>query len=150
MGYGIRASLEAQRIQPPPSTGWWSIARDIDVDDYHNHLLFAILAGEPTVFDIEPIAAPRGLPDDVTTDVKTVYEEWRSVAWDVSWVSYAELLTAMARIHTIAGSIRDSGMDERMFLAQNIGVSVQAIISYLTSYQDNGYDTRMLFWFVPL
>jgi len=150
MSNGIRAALEARRIQPPPSTGWWAIARDVDVDDYRNRLLFTTLAGESTVFGGEPITAPRGLPNDVTIDVKILYEEWGSAAENVSWASYAELVTAVERIHIIASSVRDSGMDGQMFLAQNIGVSVRAVVAYLAAYQDNGYDTRIVFWFTPL
>jgi hypothetical protein len=56
-----------------------------------NYDLFAILAGvrrdEP-----KPIAEPRGLPEDVSADVKRASEEWDSDGHTHSWYSLAELL----------------------------------------------------------
>jgi hypothetical protein len=148
MSHGIRASLEARRRAPDPEESWWPLAVDIDVEDYRNRLLFTALAGEPTIFNIEPGAPPRGLPDDATSAVRRLYSTWEKAAWAASWVSYAELVTLIERRDTaLRTAARANDGDEHALLAQHTSVSMQAILAYLAVYQASGYDVRLIFWF---
>jgi hypothetical protein len=66
-----------------------------------NYDLFAILAdvrngvgfaGCDTGEGFVPISSPKGLPEDVTDEVKSVSEAWAGDAHSHSWVTLAELL----------------------------------------------------------
>ncbi len=47
---------------------------------------------------IEPIAEPRGLPSDISYEMKELYEKWEGDAHSMSWVTARELLFGLAVI----------------------------------------------------
>lgn len=57
-----------------------------------NYLLFAILADLRNVYSIHPISLPRGLPDDISVEVKTRSDIEGDDAHTRSWLTLKELL----------------------------------------------------------
>lgn len=82
----------------PESEREWSTP---DFYDGRNYDLFAILAnvrngrgfaGIPTGSGFKPIAMPRGLPDDVSSEVKAESDYWGSDGHSHSYLTVAEIL----------------------------------------------------------
>ena len=135
---------------PASSGGWWLAAADVYVDEPSNRLLFTSLTGESTGLGIEPVAPLRGLPHDVTTSVRTAYHEWASAALAVSWVTYPELLEAVERVRASIDGRPAAERQKEQFHANQIGVSIQAVLSYMAVYATHGFETRLIFWTTPI
>jgi hypothetical protein len=86
MGCDIHTTIECQT----PSGRWESVPH-FELFDFRNYNLFAWLAGVRNYTDIQPIAEPRGLPDDVSDQVRAQVEAWGSDGHSVSWLSLKEL-----------------------------------------------------------
>ncbi|WP_317970333.1 hypothetical protein [Paenibacillus sp. CCS19] len=59
---------------------------------YRNYLLFAILANVRNHYNIQPISQPKGLPEDVSHEVKKQSDEENGDAHTRSWLTLKELL----------------------------------------------------------
>lgn len=57
-----------------------------------NYLLFAILANVRNDYNIQPISQPKGLPEDVSPEVKNQSDEENGDAHTRSWLTLKELL----------------------------------------------------------
>lgn len=57
-----------------------------------NYLLFAILANVRNHWDIKPISKPKGVPEDVTEEVKRECEYWDCDGHSHSYLTLTELL----------------------------------------------------------
>lgn len=57
-----------------------------------NYLLFAILANVRNRYNVQPISAPKGLPDDVSPEVKNQSDEENGDAHTRSWLTLKELI----------------------------------------------------------
>lgn len=57
-----------------------------------NYLLFAILANVRNQYNIQPISQPKGLPKDVSHEVKKQNDEENGDAHTRSWLTLKELL----------------------------------------------------------
>jgi hypothetical protein len=150
MSTGIHAAVEIRRAGPVSNASWWLAANFVYVDEPANRVLFAILAGEPTILNIEPIAPMRGLPSDVTPRVRSTYEEWGPVATGVSWVTPSELALGIQRMEAAGDTIPESEREKELFRRNQIGVSSRAVLAFLSAYEANGYHARLLFWFTDI
>jgi hypothetical protein len=84
MGCDIHAYAEVRR------DGRWECAQEVfDCRDYG---LFGWLANVRNYSAVPPLAAPRGLPNDASTDVRKEAEGWDGDGHTHSWLSAAELL----------------------------------------------------------
>lgn len=91
MGCDIHATLEYDRWKlkrPKDSHDWFAFAKGIDID--RGYYFFGILAGVRDD-DINPIAPPRGTPDDASYEFTQEYEGWDTDAHTPSWVTFKEL-----------------------------------------------------------
>lgn len=92
MGCDIHAYVETR----PPGIRVWEYEPDVRVfhrDEFRLYRLFGWLGDVRNDSAVPPIAARRGLPDDVSDEVREErYEEWGDDAHDPSWVSVTELL----------------------------------------------------------
>lgn len=66
--------------------------RDVSPFDYRNYGLYGWLADVRNYSAVTPIAAKRGLPDDMSADVREEYELWEMDAHSASWLALSELL----------------------------------------------------------
>lgn len=142
MGCDIHAALEGR---PSGETTWWPLA--IDVYIMRNYPLFGALAGVRST-TIEPVAAPRGLPQDTTEQAQRFYGESTADAHSVSWVSYSELMQAVERARDAWRRYYEA--KQRTMTSevdQWMNTSIQAILDYLAIYEANGFETRMVFFF---
>jgi len=98
MGCDIHAHVEVRE------DGQWHHWEEMFAAPFHvgrNYDLFAILAnvrngygfaGVPTSGGFTPIDMPRGLPEDVTPEVKQESDDWGVDGHSHSWLTLAELL----------------------------------------------------------
>lgn len=76
----------------------------VDCYDSRNYDLFAILADVRNRQEVEPIAQPRGVPDDMSKEVRGEYERWEGDGHSHSHFTLKELIDA-----------RDSGKYSRTY-----------------------------------
>ncbi|WP_431113302.1 hypothetical protein [Variovorax paradoxus] len=87
MGCDIHAFCERS-----DSDGKWEYLPSVQVFDCRSYALFGWLADVRNYSDIEPVAAPRGLPEDVSSSIKAEYGEEDGEAHGASWLTPEELL----------------------------------------------------------
>lgn len=107
MGCDIHMHLE---VRPPAQegtnavAGWRKLSHEVEKtigdykyteDDYvisnRNYTLFSLLADVRNNGDIEPLCQPRGLPRDISIDVKNDAEDWDGDGHSHSYFTIAEL-----------------------------------------------------------
>lgn len=92
MGCDIHAYVETRA----PGIGVWEYEPDVRVfhrDEGRLYRVFGWLGDVRNDSAVPPIAARRGLPSDVSEEVREArYEEWGDDAHSTSWVSAVELL----------------------------------------------------------
>jgi hypothetical protein len=75
-----------------PADDWGSEGLTDEPYFGREYALFAILAGVRDSWKLSPIAPPRGLPADITTEVKAISEDWEREGHSHSWHSLRHLL----------------------------------------------------------
>jgi hypothetical protein len=60
--------------------------------DWQSYSMFGFLAGVRNYSLCEPISQPKGLPDDVSEDIRRKAEHWIADAYSHSWFTLQELL----------------------------------------------------------
>jgi hypothetical protein len=149
MSHGIHGGVEARRREEPIAGGWIPVATNVFVDDYRNRIAFAMLAGQPTVIGYKIVSGPRGLPLDVTS-VRAEYDLGAESNWDATWVTFAELTAVIEWTKAEADRRGSSGGSATEFLDHYLGVTLQAVHSFMGIYEANGFETRLVFWFTPV
>jgi hypothetical protein len=155
---GLRAGLEVREAMraplPPrsePARAWDAAAPAVDIDRVENRLLFALLAGQPTILGIGALLPSRGLPEDVSQEVRDQHDSWHGLAFDASWVTLDELVSVTEQLTaTLKGLASAQGQPAEAFLSLHRSVTIDAVIAFLAVYQAHGCDTRMVFWSTPI
>lgn len=86
MGCDIHSHAERKNVR-----GEWEKIDGLEPFDMRNYSVFAFLAGVRNYSAIEPIAQPRGVPEDASQKVAEDYKDWDSDAHSASWLSVKEL-----------------------------------------------------------
>lgn len=103
MGCDIHSFAEVRK------DGKWDVAGDVfPLDDWYvehykrthshepfrdrNYSVFAFIAGVRNYSDVQPLAAPKGKPDDLSTIVEDAVENRDADGHSHSWLTLAELL----------------------------------------------------------
>lgn len=73
-----------------PYTNEYRVVPVVYERDYQ---LFALLAGVENRYEVEPIAPPKGLPENISSVVEHEFQIWKGDAHDCSWLSVKELFT---------------------------------------------------------
>lgn len=60
--------------------------------DWRSYFMYGFLADVRNYSDVPPLAKPRGLPDDVSEEVRELVDVWGMDGHSHSWLSVAELL----------------------------------------------------------
>jgi hypothetical protein len=155
MGCDIHAYVEIKNkentwtkltLEPFDMSGW----------EFRSYTLFGILAG---VRGSGPIqlndGIPRGLPDDISPEVKKAYSFWEDDAHSASYITYKEVNDLYYQYTKLWSKHRD---DDDITIAKDLIKSLRKLLkAYLTiaslSYDwDNRIafrktDIRMVFWF---
>jgi len=87
MGCDIHAHLEQQN-----DTGDWLLVEHADPFDCRSYGIFGFLADVRNYSAVPPISEERGLPVDVSPDVRDDYLEWDTDAHTPSWLLVSELV----------------------------------------------------------
>ncbi|MFH5185757.1 hypothetical protein ACHHV8_25625 [Paenibacillus sp. TAB 01] len=59
--------------------------------DGRHYLLFALLAGVRNQYEITPISEPKCMPNDVSSEIKSISEEWGCDGHSHTWLTAKEL-----------------------------------------------------------
>lgn len=152
MSSGLRACLEIRGTATMPPDRWVAVVPSVFIDEVPNRSLFTSLAGHYLPWlDLQPLFPSRGVPADATQGTKKSYEEWGGAAYDASWLTYQEFVTAVEHMSdAIAELERRQGREASSLLRLHQGVSIDAIIAFLAVYHSHGFETRIVFWFTPV
>ena len=152
MSHGIEAGLEIRGTDIMPPAVWYDIVPSVEIDEVPNRTLFTSLGGHYLPWlGLEPLVPVRGLPADVTQPLKERYDAWGGAAYDASWVTYEELVAAVEHMTTALAHLeRHQDMDAPTLLRLHRGVSIDAVIAFLSVYHSRGFETRLVFWFTPI
>lgn len=105
-----------------------------------NYLLFAILADERNEYNIHPISLPKGLPDDISPEVKNQSDKENDDAHTRSWLTLKELLE-----YDWQQKIEDD--NNEIFPLEALDIPfVYEFIPRLSKI-DEPENVRMIFWF---
>lgn len=105
-----------------------------------NYLLFAILANVRNQYNIQPISLPKGLPDDVSPEVKKQSDEENGDVHTRSWLTLKELLE-----YDWQQTMEDD--NEEIYPYEELVIPfVSEFISRLSKI-DEPENVRMVFWF---
>jgi hypothetical protein len=74
------------------SSGGYERIPDLEPFGDRRYGTFGFLAGVRNYSGIQPIAEPRGIPEDISSDVATDYNDWGFDAHSASWLSVDELV----------------------------------------------------------
>lgn len=119
MGCDIHMHVECKR------RGEWVLHSE-DIYDCRNYELFGILAGVRG--SSEPISYIKGLPSDVTDDVKSLYDSWEGGAHSASWLTFNEIYNS--RFYYENASLQHISFDMRR-----------------AKREAQAEDVRIVFWF---
>lgn len=72
--------------------GSWQRVDTGDALTHQSYSVFGFLANVRNYSRVEPIAKPRGLPDDANAATASAFERWSGEAHTPSWLSIEELL----------------------------------------------------------
>lgn len=74
--------------------GKWEAMRHLDNELFgcRTYAVFGFLANVRNYSAVPPIAAPRGLPDDLSQSIREIYEASRNYVHTPSWLLASELL----------------------------------------------------------
>lgn len=148
MSQGIRAGLE---VRPEGEKRWIAVVPSVDVDEVSNRTVFTLLAGHPSTLGVQPVVPVRGLPDDLSSPIRTLHDRWHGAASEASWVTLDELSDTLQQLTTrIAELSTQAGIPTADFMRQHRGVSMDAVIAFLGVYQSHGFDVRLVFWSTPI
>lgn len=75
-----------------PNEPEWHVSVEDEMYSTRNYVLFAILASVRNYFDIQPISIPRGLPRDVTPEIKKLSDYEGADGHSHSWLLLDEIL----------------------------------------------------------
>lgn len=67
--------------------------KQLEFYNYRDYILFYVLAGVRGVIGLDTTISPlRGLPDDLSDEVKKEYEEYKEIYYCETWYDYCELI----------------------------------------------------------
>lgn len=138
----------------PPK--WTSFGGDINPGRSYD--LFAHMAGVRNTIGVEPIAAPRGWPDDTgyaAADARWLYvspgSDFEKLAW--RWIDAGQSIWLDADereyvsnpdLHSLSWLTPD---EFATVIAEGAGPEYHAILAALRSFESRGYDARLLIAF---
>lgn len=96
-----------------------------------SYAVFGALAGVRSD-EVKPIDEPRGLPSDVTEETREGYETKGGGCHSASWCDAHELRKACKRVKGRFGWMP---------------VNLLAAAAYMEAYEQQGYETRFVFYF---
>lgn len=128
--------------------------------DWRSYSMFAFLAGVRNYDHCEPLSEPRGLPDDISDEVKQKYEYWEYDAHSASFLTAKELLdfdydkkfwnrrvTKQTSPNSWNGaSLAEEGEGKVLTYRENLG---EWFFTHLNELKELGEpeDVRIVFWF---
>ena len=93
---------------------------------WRDYQMFERLAGVRAHGLREPLSIPRGLPEDISAETRSAFNDWQPDAHSISWLSLADLLRADLPADDFAGFY------EHVKVLQSLGAPD---------------DVRVVFWF---
>ncbi len=155
MGCDIHAFAEVRSKK----TGKWS-DDDFRPFDDRNYSLFAFLANVRNYDCCEPIAQPRGIPDDVSDYVNEEHQTWLFDGHSASHLTLRELLEfdydktfwnrrvdkQIGPNHWTGAGLAEEGEGQVISYRENLGENFFADLKHLATLGEPD-DVRIVFWF---
>lgn len=128
--------------------------------DHRSYSVFAFLAGVRNYDCCEPLSEPKGIPNDVSDEIKTEYDSWSCDSHSTSYLTLRELLefdydkifwnrrvTKQTSNNCWNGaSLADEGEGAMISYRENLGEFFFTHLEELKSLGDID-DVRIVFWF---
>ncbi len=150
MGCDIHAYAEIKA-----AVGWQEKTPD-EFFDLRNYGIFGFLADVRNYSDVTPLAAPKGLPADMSLAVREKADEWECDAHSHSWFKLSELL-AVDYDQTIedrrvtrngnGGCTAEPGGGQSMTLREFLGSSYFKQLDKMAALAESPDHVRLIFWF---
>lgn len=145
MGCDIHPYVECRN----PSGAWEYDG--IDVWDYRSYHLFGWLADVRNHSAVPPISEPRGVPGDLSAEVRERWESWSDEGFSASWLSLDELLVyaydvPMEDRRIAGGRTAEPGGGKMTTYREFLGPTYFADLDKLTLLAE-GCPLRVVFWF---
>lgn len=127
--------------------------------DWRDYSIFAFLAGVRNYDHCEPISKPKGLPEDLSDEVKQHYEDWECDAHSASYLKAKELLefdydktfwnrriTKVEGNCTNGAALAEEGEGKVLTYRENLG---EWFFKHLEELKTLGEpeNVRIIFWF---
>lgn len=109
-----------------------------------SYAFFGLLAGVRSD-ELEPIAQPRGFPEDATETTRLDYEHWQVDHHTPSWLTAVELAKAEK---TYAAHLKTHGIEQFWSIEQWTGYIFGNGFDGVPADTGPAKDARMIFWFV--
>jgi len=110
--------------------------------DYRHYGMFGFLADVRNYSSTPVIAEPRGVPDDISSEVSAEYDDWWGDAHSASWFTAKELLDYNYNVDFI--DTRDGNTKEN--LKEFLGTEYFEDLEALKKLGDPE-NVRVVFWF---
>lgn len=123
--------------------------------DWRSYNVFGFLADVRNYSVVPPLAAPRGLPEDASTEVCREWDHWESDGFSCSWFTVAELATfdydaefedRRVTINGNGGRTAEPGSGQITTYREFLGPSFFRDLAVLRDL-DVTRATRVVFWF---
>lgn len=99
-----------------------------------DYTLFAYLAGVRAYDNIQPIAKPRGIPDDLSADTQREWDDWKDYATVPTWLTPKEWVAACVQTRIKVGKSQE--------VALCLGNYARALLD-----TEQIKDVRLVMWF---
>ena len=138
---------------------WYKKEKGDSPFDWRSYSMFSFLAGVRNYDCCEPISKPRGLPDDISDDVKSYYKEWVYDAHSASFLTAKELLefnydkefwnrriTKYVGNYINGAALAEEGEGKFLTYRENLG---EWFFKHLNELKELGdpENVRIVFWF---
>lgn len=111
-----------------------------------SYTLFGILAGVRDGYNIQ-ISEPKGLPDDVTPEVKSISDYWGSDAHSHSYLTINEIYDFLRAVPITKQSSNPNDNPLKRFLDKMITRYEDEFWNFEGTKDENGDYFRVVFWF---
>lgn len=120
---------------PEEGVSEWHVKSEDCIYTSRNYLLFTVLAGVRNTVGVVPISEPRGLPENVSNEIRLISDEEGQDAHSHSWLLGSEVLD-----YDWDQEIRENGVTYTYRQCCN------DLLTALTEL-GNPQDFRIVFWF---
>ena len=138
-------------LRPDENTPRWEVEFTYQYYWVRNYCVFALLADIRNFYHIEPISKPRGLPSDVTNEIKLQSDSEGLDAHSHSWLLLSELnkVDWNKEFSWVSHHVDNEGHETNEIITKKYKDACSDIIEVIEKLNkiDNDENIRIVFWF---